>query len=65
MAQRRTFYVKTRKAGLNLREAPSRESRILSLLPNGEKVVIDPKAETPDGWAAVKSGGFVMKKFLV
>ena len=63
MATRRTYTVQTKK-GLNLREEPSKQSKILALLAFGEKVIIDPSAETPDGWVAVKSGGYVMKEFL-
>ena len=62
---RRTFTVKTEVAGLNLREEPTTESRILRLIPNGEKVTIDPAAEVPEGWCAVKDGGYVMKQYLV
>lgn len=63
MAQRKTFTVRTAKAGLNLREAPSKDSAVLALLPNGKKVTIL-QAECPDGWVAVKGGGYCMKQFL-
>lgn len=63
-AKRRNFTVETRKRGLNLRKEPSMDSEILSLIPNGERVVIDPYAEVPDGWAAVQDGGYVKREFL-
>lgn len=63
-AQRRNYTVRTKKAGLNLREEPSKESNILRLIPNGEKVTVDPSVETPLGWFAVKGGGYVMGEFL-
>lgn len=64
MAARRTYTVKTRKKGLNLREEPSKESNILALLLNGAKVTVDRSIETPNGWLAVKGGGYVMAEFL-
>ena len=63
-APRKNFTVKTNKAGLNLREEPSTESKIIQLIPNGEKVTIDPVAEAPEGWVAVRGGGYVMREFL-
>lgn len=63
-AQRKNFVVETKKRGLNLRAEPSMESEILTLLPNGSKVVIDPTADVPEGWAAVQSGGYVVRRFL-
>lgn len=63
MAERRTFVVSTDMAGLNLRSAPSLEAEIVKVLPNGEKVQTV-AADVPDGWAAVKGGGYVMKQFL-
>lgn len=64
MAARRSYTVETRKRGLNLRAEPSKESKVLSLLPNGSKVQRDGGREAPEGWMAVKGGGFVMTKFL-
>lgn len=63
-APRRNYTVRTKKAGLNLRELPSKESKILRLIPNGEKVKIDPSVEAPIGWFAVDGGGYVMGEFL-
>lgn len=62
---KRTFTVKTEKSGLNLRGKPSVVAQILRLIPNGEKVTTCPEIEAPEGWVAVKGGGYVMKKFLV
>jgi len=63
MAARKNFAV-AYEAGLNLREEASKEAKILAVLPFGEKVTIDPKADVPEGWAAVSGGGFVMKEYL-
>lgn len=63
-APRRNYTVRTKKAGLNLREEPNKESKILRLIPNGEKVTVDQTVETPLGWFAVKGGGYVMGEFL-
>lgn len=63
-APRRNYTVRTKKKGLNLREEPNKDSNILRLIPNGEKVKIDPSVETPLGWFAVDGGGYVMGEFL-
>lgn len=63
MATRSKFEVGF-EGGLNLREKPSKSAKILAVLPFGKAVTVDNKAEAPDGWVAVKSGGFVMKEFL-
>lgn len=63
MAARKNYTV-SYEHGLNLREKPSKSSNVLAVLPFGEKVVIDPKAETPEGWFAVATGGFVMAEYL-
>ena len=64
MAAARKNYTVSYQYGLNLREQPSKTSKVLAVLPFGQKVNIDPKAETPDGWFAVTTGGFVMAEFL-
>ena len=65
MAGRKVFAVNAEGfAGLNLREQPSIESPIIRLMKNGEKVTIDPEGEAPEGWAAVKDGGYVMVEYL-
>ena len=64
MANKKTFTVNTDERGLNLREKPSFEGKIIALLPKGSKVVIDPSIETPEGWVAVKDGGFVVAEYL-
>ena len=61
---RKNVTVSTQRAGWNLREAPTKESAIIRLIPNGEKITIDPEIEAPDGWVAVKDGGYVMREFL-
>ena len=64
MAKRVNYIVDAPLGQLNVRENPNLEAKILSQLPHGDKVKIDPKAETPDGWFAVESGGYVMSKYL-
>ena len=66
MATRKTYTVNTDSPNhrLNVRKAPSLGAEVLTLLAYGEKVKIDPKAETPDGWRALESGGFVMSQYL-
>lgn len=63
MAARKNYTVNW-KAGLYLRENPSKSSLPLKILPNGSKVVVNPKEKTPEGWLAVETGGYVMKEFL-
>lgn len=63
MAIKKNFVVNAER-GLNLRELPSKDARILKVLDFGEKVVADHNVETPEEWIAIKDGGFVMKKFL-
>lgn len=63
-AAKKKTYTVAYKYGLNLRENPSTESNILKVLPYGETVEPAPKADSPDGWLAVKGGGYVMKEFL-
>lgn len=62
MAKRRTFTVAS-PPGLNIRENPSLNARILSVLKDGEKVKIDPDASTKE-WALLDGGGYVMKAYL-
>lgn len=51
------------ETGLNLREAPNKDAKILSILPFGSVIEIDEDSEAPEGWAAVK-GGYVMEAFI-
>lgn len=60
---RKNYTVATEK-GLNLRAEPTRKSKIIRVIPFGEKVVADNEVAVPDGWIAVKDGGYVMKEFL-
>lgn len=64
MGVRKNFTVETKKRGLNLRKEPSMSGEILSLLPNGSNVTIDPTATVPEGWVAVKGGGYCKREFL-
>lgn len=62
MAKRKTYTVNS-EPGLNVRENPSMDAQILRVLSDGEKITVDPNAET-DGWKALTDGGFVMAKYL-
>lgn len=64
MAARKIYIVNAPLGRLNIRENPSLDARILSTIETGANVRIDPKANTPEGWKAVESGGFVMAEFL-
>ena len=65
-AARKSFSVKTDSEAhkLNVRANPSLDAPVLTQLAYGEKVKIDPKAETPAGWLALEAGGFVMAQYL-
>lgn len=58
------YIVKTRKAGLYLRERPSKTGRVIRLIPNGERVTVKTAADIPTGWFALDGGGYVMAEFL-
>ena len=64
MANRVNYIVNAPLGRLNVREKPSTGAKILSTLETGAKVRIDPKADAPEGWKAVESGGYVMAEFL-
>lgn len=65
MARKRTApYKVAHKFGLNLRAEPSKEAEVLRVLPFGETVEPEPDAEAPEGWLAVKGGGYVMTEYL-
>jgi len=63
MAARKIFTVNAAH-GLNLRAEPSRKARVLRILADGEKITVDSETASPDGWLAVKGGGFVMTQFI-
>lgn len=63
MAARKNFTVNS-KPGLNVRESPSLQARVLRVLYDGEKVVVNNSAAVPEGWKALQTGGFVMSKYL-
>lgn len=63
MAARKSYAVES-KPGLNVRESPSLQARVLRVLRDGEKVTVNNSAAVPEGWRAIQSGGFVMAKFL-
>lgn len=63
MAARKTFTVNS-EPGLNVREFPSRSARIVRVLRDGEKVTIVADAAAPDGWTALRGGGYVVSEYL-
>lgn len=63
MAARKNYTVNS-VPGLNVREKPSLQARVLRILHDGEKVAADNSTAAPDGWKAVAGGGFVMTKYL-
>lgn len=50
--------------GVCLREEPNTKAKVLRILPYGEKVKPDTKAEAPAGWVAVEGGGYTMREYL-
>lgn len=64
MAAAKKNFVVAAKNGLNVREEPGKQYKVLEVLPFEAKVTINPEVETPDGWVALKDGGFVMVEFL-
>lgn len=58
------WYIVTSETGLNLREEPSLEAKILKVFDWNDKIEADSSVEAPEGWIAIKDGGFVMKEFL-
>lgn len=63
MAARKTLTVDW-PGGVCIREMPSTDSKVLGILPYGEKVAVDQKADAPDGWTAVSGGGFTKSQYL-
>ncbi len=57
-----TVYTVASPTGLNVREKPDKTARVLRVLGHGEAVEQDGKA--PNGWLAVKGGGYVMAEYL-
>lgn len=58
------WYIVTSETGLNLREAPSKSAKILKILAFNDRIEADNSIDAPEGWIAIKDGGFVMKQFL-
>lgn len=58
------YYVVTSETGLNLRKEPSLSAEILKVFSWNDRIEADNAVEAPDGWLAVKDGGFVMKEFV-
>lgn len=64
MASARRRFTVNSAHGLNLRAEPSRKANVLRILADGEKITVDNETASPDGWIAVKGGGFVMTRFI-
>lgn len=64
MAARKNYTVSVPTSGLNVREEPDKAARVLRVIPNGERVAIDPEADTPLDWRALQGGGYVMAEYL-
>lgn len=62
-AKKKVTYKVNYPHGLNLREEPSKNAKVLKILAFDEMVEPGNKA-APDGWIAVKGGGYVLKEFL-
>lgn len=58
------WYTVNAEHGLNLREKPNKKANILKVLQNNVRIEADNSVDAPDGWIAIKGGGFVMKAFL-
>ena len=58
------WYIVTSETGLNLREKPNLKAKILKVFDWNDKIEADSSVEAPEGWIAIKDGGFVMKEFL-
>lgn len=50
-------YATTDVAGLRIRESGSEDAKILKVVPQGTKLVVNSDAEVVDGWVAVTSAG--------
>jgi hypothetical protein len=58
------WYVVTAENGLNLRESPSLKANILKVFDWNDRIEADNSIKAPDGWIAIKGGGFVMRQFV-
>ena len=63
MANKKWFIVPS-ESGLNLREEPSLDAKILDVFAWNDKIEADNDVEAPEGWLPVKGGGFVMREFV-
>lgn len=57
-------YTVTTDSWLNVRMKPSLKSRVIRELQDGDEVTVDNSVETPEGWKALRGGGFVMAEYL-
>lgn len=64
MAKGKKTYKVNSPSGLNVRQHPVKDAKILRVLAEGASVAADPTVDTPAGWLAVLGGGFVMAEYL-
>lgn len=64
MAAPRRKYTVIGDTWLNVREEPSKDSKVIAKLNPGDTVTVEPKADAPLGWFALKDGGYVMGEFI-
>ena len=57
-------YTVDSKPGLNVREQPDVNSKVLRVLSDRERVVVDIISEVPEGWKLLLDGGYVMTAYL-
>lgn len=62
MARKSLAYTVISPSGLNLREQPSMDARVLRVLSEGE-LVKAANTKAPDGWTAVEDG-FVRSEYI-
>lgn len=58
------WYTVIAERGLNLREKPSKKAKILGVLEYNARIEADNSVKAPEGWIAIKDGGFVIKDFV-
>lgn len=58
------WYVVISEHGLNLREQPSKKAKILKVFDWNDRIEADNSVKAPEGWIAIKGGGYVMRAYL-
>ena len=49
---------------LSVRKEPKANAEVLYVLPYGAQVEVIKESGVPEGWCAVSSGGYIVRKFL-